>query len=62
MVTSVALNGAGRPFSFQTMAGVGAPIEVQESLSDPPSSTDNMRPWFALVEALTALIIVYTGY
>ena len=39
------------------MVGVGAPIEVQESLSDPPSSTDNTRAWFALVEALTALIV-----
>ena len=39
------------------MVGVGIPIEVQESLSDPPSSTDKMRAWFALVEALTALIV-----
>ena len=55
MITSVVLNCAGRPFISQTIAGVGAPIEVQESLSDPPSSTDNTRAWLALVEALTVI-------
>ena len=54
VITSVVLNCAGWPFISQTMVGVGAPIEVQESLSDPPSSTDNRTAWFALVDALTA--------
>ena len=51
-----AMNGAGWPSSVHTMDGVGAPVEVQERVTDggTPSITDITESLLAVVVASTA--------
>ena len=68
-IINFAMNGAGRPFSIHTMDGVGAPVEVQERVTDggTPSITDITESLLAVVVASTAqciiiiIIVIKTG-